>query len=61
LAGGIGGTAYWCFNYPIDYVKTLIQSDSFENPKYKGKNLSNFRIFGLYQTAVCAQRSQGFL
>jgi len=35
LAGGIGGTAYWCFNYPIDYVKTLMQSDSFEKPKYK--------------------------
>lgn len=36
MAGGIGGTAYWCFNYPLDYVKTLMQSDSFENPKYKG-------------------------
>lgn len=36
IAGGIGGTTYWCFNYPVDYVKTLIQSDSFENPKYKG-------------------------
>ncbi len=29
IAGGLGGTAYWCFNYPLDYVKTLMQSDSF--------------------------------
>jgi hypothetical protein len=36
IAGGIGGTTYWAFNYPLDYVKTLMQSDSFENPKYKG-------------------------
>jgi len=35
IAGGIGGTMYWVFNYPIDYVKTLMQSDNFEKPKYK--------------------------
>ena len=29
IAGGLGGTAYWLFNYPIDYVKTRMQSDSF--------------------------------
>ena len=22
IAGGVGGTAYWAFNYPFDYVKT---------------------------------------
>lgn len=38
IAGGLGGTAYWAFNYPIDYVKTLMQSDSFEKPKYSGKS-----------------------
>lgn len=35
LAGGIGGTAYWAFNYPFDYVKTLMQSDKFGNFRYK--------------------------
>ena len=29
LAGGIGGATYWMFNYPFDYVKTLMQSDKF--------------------------------
>jgi hypothetical protein len=37
IAGGVGGTSYWVFNYPVDFVKTRMQSDSFENPKYKGK------------------------
>jgi solute carrier family 25 carnitine/acylcarnitine transporter 20/29 len=35
LAGGIGGTSYWMFNYPFDYVKTLMQSDKFGEFKYK--------------------------
>lgn len=35
LAGGIGGTSYWIFNYPFDYVKTLMQSDKFESFRYK--------------------------
>ncbi len=35
LAGGIGGTAYWMFNYPFDYVKTLMQSDKLGDFKYK--------------------------
>lgn len=26
LAGGIAGSASWFFTYPIDYVKTLMQS-----------------------------------
>lgn len=36
IAGGIGGTSYWIFNYPFDYVKTLMQSDKFGNFRYKG-------------------------
>lgn len=28
LAGGFAGLTYWCFNYPVDYVKTLMQSDN---------------------------------
>ena len=35
IAGGIGGTSYWIFNYPFDYVKTLMQSDTFGNFRYK--------------------------
>jgi len=30
------GILYWFMMYPIDTVKTLIQSDNFEKPKYKG-------------------------
>jgi hypothetical protein len=26
LAGGISGSASWLFSYPIDYIKTVIQS-----------------------------------
>lgn len=26
LAGGMAGCASWLFSYPIDYIKTLIQS-----------------------------------
>ncbi len=34
IAGGVGGTFYWVFNYPFDYVKTLMQADTFGNFKY---------------------------
>ena len=35
IAGGVGGTAYWAFNYPFDYVKTLMQTDKLGDTKYK--------------------------
>ena len=35
IAGGIGGTFYWVFNYPFDYVKTLMQTDKLGDLKYK--------------------------
>jgi solute carrier family 25 carnitine/acylcarnitine transporter 20/29 len=35
VSGGVGGTAYWVFNYPFDYVKTLMQSDKLGDLKYK--------------------------
>lgn len=35
IAGGIGGTSYWVFNYPFDFVKTLMQTDKFGEFKYK--------------------------
>lgn len=33
--GGCGGTAGWIIGYMLDNLKSKIQSDSFENPKYK--------------------------
>jgi solute carrier family 25 carnitine/acylcarnitine transporter 20/29 len=35
IAGGIGGTLYWMFNYPFDFVKTKMQTDKFGDFKYK--------------------------
>lgn len=35
LAGGLAGCNSWLFTYPIDYVKTLMQSQNLENLKYK--------------------------
>ena len=35
LSGGLAGLACWTTIYPIDYVKTLLQTDSLQNPKYK--------------------------
>ncbi len=34
IAGGMGGIAAWMFNYPVDYVKTLMQSDKLGDFKY---------------------------
>lgn len=36
LAGGISGSASWFFTYPIDYVKTIVQSQSLADIKYRG-------------------------
>jgi len=35
LAGGLAGANSWLFTYPIDYIKTLMQSQNLENIKYK--------------------------
>ena len=35
IAGGIGGSTYWVLNYPVDYVKTLMQTDKFGEFKFK--------------------------
>jgi hypothetical protein len=32
LAGAMAGSICWFSTYPYDVVKTLIQSDDFENP-----------------------------
>ena len=36
LCGAIAGVGFWTLNYPVDYIKTIIQADSLEQPKYKG-------------------------
>jgi solute carrier family 25 carnitine/acylcarnitine transporter 20/29 len=36
FAGGAAGIAYWGLTYPIDYVKTLVQTDNLDNRKYSG-------------------------
>lgn len=35
LAGGLAGCSSWLFTYPIDYVKTVIQSQIPSNIQYK--------------------------
>ena len=36
ISGGLAGVAFWTFTYPIDLIKSRIQSDSVINPKYSG-------------------------
>lgn len=36
LAGGCAGFLYWVPCYPVDFCKTLIQTDSIRKPKYAG-------------------------
>lgn len=36
LSGGCAGAIAWFIMYPLDFVKTRIQSDSLSNPIYKG-------------------------
>jgi solute carrier family 25 carnitine/acylcarnitine transporter 20/29 len=33
--GGMGGLSGWCAGFILDNIKSWIQTDSFENPKYK--------------------------
>jgi len=35
LAGGVAGLASWVFLYPVDFVKTKIQSQDLENKIYR--------------------------
>ena len=34
MSGGVAGSLSWLFTYPIDYVKTILQSDDVEKRKY---------------------------
>ena len=44
LSGSLAGYVYWICCYPFDVIKTKMQGDDFQNPKYK-----NFRDC-FYQT-----------
>lgn len=35
-AGGIAGLVYWLAVFPIDTVKSVMQADTLQNPKYRG-------------------------
>jgi solute carrier family 25 carnitine/acylcarnitine transporter 20/29 len=35
-AGSIAGLFSWVFSYPIDFIKTKIQSQDLDNKTYKG-------------------------
>jgi solute carrier family 25 carnitine/acylcarnitine transporter 20/29 len=35
LAGGLAGSNSWLFTYPVDYVKTIMQSQNLEHVKYR--------------------------
>jgi solute carrier family 25 carnitine/acylcarnitine transporter 20/29 len=55
FAGGIAGYSWWIPVYPIDVIKSKLQTDSFINPQYKGffdclkKTIHNQGIYGLYR------------
>lgn len=36
MGGGIAGVLFWSAVYPVDYVKTMLQTDSVTKPKYAG-------------------------
>eukprot|EP00128_Syssomonas_multiformis_P014277 Colp12_sorted_trinity150504_noHs@10216 len=36
VSGGLAGVIYWITQFPIDAVKTRLQTDSLSNPRYKG-------------------------
>jgi hypothetical protein len=35
VAGGIGGLAYWAFTYPLDIVKSSMQTDTVDPTRRK--------------------------
>lgn len=36
ISGGFAGLCYWSVVYPIDYVKTIMQTDNLADRQYKG-------------------------
>lgn len=36
LAGGLGGAVFWLSVYPADVIKSVIQVDDYNNPRFSG-------------------------
>lgn len=36
LAGGVGGTAFWLASFPADLIKSKLQTEPYDAPKYRG-------------------------
>ncbi|KAK6947429.1 Mitochondrial substrate/solute carrier [Dillenia turbinata] len=55
VAGGLAGASFWAVVYPTDVVKSVIQVDNYQNPKYSGsidafkKILASEGTKGLYK------------
>lgn len=50
LSGGLAGLSSWVIGYPIDYIKTKIQSQDLDEKKYKNAwdcFMKNYRKHGL--------------
>lgn len=60
LGGGLAGATFFVFAYPLDYIKTLLQTDCLENPKYKSlihcyrKSMKKGGIASFYKGLVVA-------
>lgn len=48
LSGAAAGNLLWLSAYPLDVIKSNIQSDSFKNPKFNGVNSVVKYIYGTY-------------
>lgn len=64
LSGGLAGISYWTLVYPIDTIKSRLQADSINNPKYKNsldcflKTLKECGVSQLYKGYIlCAIRA----
>ena len=36
LAGGVGGTFFWFAAFPSDLIKSKLQTEPYDRPKYRG-------------------------
>ncbi|KAF5102968.1 hypothetical protein DV451_001668 [Geotrichum candidum] len=43
LYGALAGEALWLSSYPLDVIKSQVQSDSFENSRYRGSAIEAFK------------------
>ncbi len=50
ISGGIAGLLSWIIGYPVDFIKTKIQSQDLDNKSYRSIldcYLTNYRKYGL--------------